>query len=157
MFRIGHSRDIHKLVKGRDLVLGGLSIDYELGLLGHSDADVLTHTIIESIIGAMGKGDIGTLFPDNDNTYKDISSLELLKEVLELMDKEGYSINNIDSTVYLELPKLNPLIHDIKESLNHVLKIDIDLINIKATTREELDSVGQGKAIEAETIILLSK
>ena len=153
--KIGQSYDIHKLVSGRDLILGGVKLDYPLGLLGHSDADCLTHAITESIIGALGLGDIGTHFSDLDPKYKDICSLELLKETVKMMDKAGFEIGNIDSIVFAEAPKMTPYIKKMRESLAQVLGVDVSLINIKATTYEGMDAIGRGEAIAAESVCLL--
>ena len=136
--RIGQSKDIHRLVSGRKLILGGIEIPYEKGLLGHSDADVLLHAIIESIIGAMGEGDIGKHFPDTDEQYKGISSLVLLSKTKELMDLKSYKIGNIDSLIMIEKPKMAPYISLMRENVAKVLDCDINQINIKATRGEGL-------------------
>ena len=155
--KIGHSYDVHQLVEGRKLILGGIELEYHKGLLGHSDADVLTHAIIESIIGALGKGDIGTLFPDTDVKYKDADSMELLIDVLKIMKSEKYVINNIDATVYMENPKLNPHIEVIKKNIEQKTKIDRNSINIKATRGEKMGFIGRGEGIAAEAVVLLLK
>ena len=155
--KIGHSYDVHQLVEGRKLILGGIELEYHKGLLGHSDADVLTHAIIESIIGALGKGDIVTLFPDTDVKYKDADSMELLIDVLKIMKSEKYVINNIDATVYMENPKLNPHIEVIKKNIEQKTKIDRNSINIKATRGEKMGFIGRGEGIAAEAVVLLLK
>ncbi len=153
--RIGQGFDIHRLVENRDLILGGVKIPYKKGLLGHSDADVLIHAIIDSIFGAMNIGDIGEHFPDNDPRYKNISSLELLKLTGELSDKKGYKIINIDSTVICEEPKLLNYKKEMKKNISNALKISEDDISIKEKTKEKLDSTGQGLSIEAQSVCLI--
>ena len=153
--RIGQSKDIHRLVSGRKLILGGIEIPYEKGLLGHSDADVLLHAIIESIIGAMGEGDIGKHFPDTDEQYKGISSLVLLSKTKELMDLKSYKIGNIDSLIMIEKPKMAPYIYLMRENVAKVLDCDINQINIKATRGEGLGYIGRGEGVEAYSICLL--
>lgn len=153
--RIGQGFDIHRLVENRDLILGGVRIPYKKGLLGHSDADVLIHAIIDSIFGAMNIGDIGEHFPDTDPRYKNISSLELLKLTGELSDKKGYKIINIDSTVICEEPKLLNYKKEMKKNISNALKISEDDISIKAKTKEKLDSTGQGLSIEAQSVCLI--
>ena len=153
--RVGFGNDIHRLVENMDLILGGVNIPYEKGLLGHSDADVLIHAIIDSIFGAMNIGDIGEHFPDTDPRYKNISSLELLKLTGELSDKKGYKIINIDSTVICEEPKLLNYKKEMKKNISNALKISEDDISIKAKTKEKLDSTGQGLSIEAQSVCLI--
>lgn len=157
MYRIGQSSDIHPLVPDRPLILGGVLIDYHLGLLGHSDADVLTHAISEAIIGALGLGDLGTHFPDTKSDYKDIDSLELLKSVKLLMEDKGYRIVNIDSLVMIEKPKLKDYIPLMKEVLCEVLAIDINILNIKATRGEKLGYIGRQEGAMAQAVVLLKK
>lgn len=157
MMRIGQSIDIHQLVEGRKLLLGGVEIPYELGLKGHSDADVLLHAIIESIIGAMGLGDIGKHFPDTDSKYKGISSMILLAHTYELMQQEGYTIGNIDSIIMCEEPKMAPHIMDMKENVSRVLHCDITQVNIKATRGEKLGFVGRKEGIVSQSVVLLNK
>ena len=157
MYRIGQGFDIHKLVEGRQLILGGIKLEYEKGLLGHSDADALAHSIIDALFGALALGDIGTHFPDNDPKYKDIDSMILLKEAYDLVKKEGYVINNLDNTIFAQAPKMKPYIPQIQEKLAQVLEIDKNLISIKAKTMEEQDSVGEKKAISTQSIVLLKK
>lgn len=155
--RIGHSFDIHQLVEERPLWLGGIEIPYDKGLLGHSDADVLLHAISEAILGALALGDLGTHFPDTDPKYKGIDSKLILKEVHMMMHEKGYSIGNIDATIYAELPKLNPHITNIRESIARLLSIPIDLVSVKATTYEKMDAIGEQRAMAAEAIVLLKK
>lgn len=156
-FRIGLGYDIHRLVEGRELIIGGVKITHEKGLLGHSDADVLVHAIIDGMLGALAMDDIGTLFPDTSPKYKDIDSTVLLKHVYELVKKEGYSINNIDSNIIAQSPKMMPYIPKMKESLAEVLGINPADISIKAKTKEKLDAVGENRAIEANAVVLLQK
>jgi len=156
-FRIGLGYDIHRLVEGRELIIGGVKITHEKGLLGHSDADVLVHAIIDGMLGALAMDDIGTLFPDTSPKYKDIDSTVLLKHVYELVKKEGYSINNIDSNIIAQSPKMMPYIPKMKESLAEVLGISPADISIKAKTKEKLDAVGENRAIEANAVVLLQK
>ncbi len=155
--RIGHSFDIHQLVSDRPLILGGINIPHEKGLLGHSDADVLLHAIAESMIGALSLGDLGTIYPDTDLANKDLSSITILKTVYNLIRQKGYEIGNIDSIVYAELPKLNPFIKEIRENISKILGIEIDQVSVKATTYEKLDSIGNKQAIAAESVVLLKK
>lgn len=153
--RIGIGYDIHRLVEGRKLILGGVSIPFEKGLLGHSDADVLTHAICDALLGAAALGDIGAHFPDSDPRWRGASSLEFLKRVVELVAKKGYQVANIDATVMAEHPKLMSHVQGMRESLASVLQIDIDQINIKAKTNESLESVGKGEAMAAQAVALL--
>ena len=157
MYRIGIGYDIHKLDFNRDFILGGIKIPYEKGLLGHSDADVLVHAIIDAMFGALALGDIGTHFPDNDENYKDISSILLLKRALQLVQDEGYNINNIDCNIVAQEPKLKPFIQQIREKLAEELMISKDLISVKAKTNEKMDAVGEKKAVEAQAIVMLRK
>jgi 2-C-methyl-D-erythritol 2,4-cyclodiphosphate synthase len=154
--RIGIGYDIHRLVEGRKLVLGGVEIPFEKGLLGHSDADVLTHAICDALLGAAALGDIGTHFPDNDPRWAGASSLEFLARVIELVTEKGYRVANIDATVMAERPKLMPHVHAIRESLASVLGTDVDQVSIKAKSNEGLGLVGRGEAIAAQAIALLS-
>jgi 2-C-methyl-D-erythritol 2,4-cyclodiphosphate synthase len=156
--RIGIGRDIHKLVYERKLILGGVFIDYEKGLLGHSDADVLIHSIMDSLLGAIGEKNIGYHFPDTDDKYKNISSLELLKIVYEKFIKYNcFIISNIDCVIIAERPKINPFIDKMKKNISNILKIEESQIGIKATTNEGLGDIGQGNAIEAVCISLIQK
>ncbi len=155
--RIGQSTDIHQLVEGRDLFLGGVKIEHEKGLLGHSDADVLLHAIIEAIIGALGLGDIGMHFPDTDPKNKGINSMILLEETYKLMDEEGYKIGNVDSTVLLELPKLAPYKKQMEKNIADVLHTDVKNINVKATRGEKLGFIGRKEGIMAQAVVLLEE
>ncbi len=157
MFRIGIGYDIHKLIEGRDLILGGIKITHEKGLLGHSDADVLIHAIIDAMLGALALDDIGTLFPDTDPKYKDIDSTILLNNVYDLIKKHGYHIVNIDSNIIAQAPKMMPYIPKMKEVLCKILDINPEDISIKAKTKEKLDAVGQKLAIESNAVVLLEK
>lgn len=157
MFKIGLGYDIHRLVEDRDLIIGGVKIPYEKGLLGHSDADVLIHAIIDALLGAANLADIGTLFPDTDPKYKDANSVILLKNVIELVKEKGYKINNIDSNIIAQAPKMMPYIPEMKTTLAKAMNIDIESISIKAKTKEKLDSVGEKLAIETNAVVLLEK
>ena len=157
MYRIGVGYDIHKLIEGRDLIIGGVKITHEKGLLGHSDADVLIHALIDAMLGALALDDIGTLFPDTDPRYKDIDSTVLLKHVYELIQDKGYGIVNIDSNVIAQAPKMMPYIPKMKEVLCKILDISPDDLSIKAKTKEKMDAVGQKLAIEANAVVLLQK
>jgi 2-C-methyl-D-erythritol 2,4-cyclodiphosphate synthase len=154
--RIGMGYDVHKLVENRDLVLGGVTIPYEKGLLGHSDADVLIHAIMDALLGAMALGDIGKHFPDTDEQYRGISSLELLKQVKKLIDHETYIIGNIDATIVAQQPKLAPHIPLMVENIARILEIHKNQVNIKATTEEGLGFTGSGEGISAQAICLLN-
>ena len=156
-FRIGLGYDIHRLVEGRELIIGGVKITHEKGLLGHSDADVLVHAIIDGLLGALALDDIGTLFPDTDPQYKDVDSLVLLKKVYDKIKTEGYLINNIDSNIIAQSPKMMPYIPKMKDVLANLLEIDRNDISIKAKTKEKLDAVGESRAIEANASVLLIK
>ena len=156
-YRIGIGYDIHRLVEGRELIIGGVKITHEKGLLGHSDADVLVHAIIDALLGALALDDIGTLFPDTDPKYKDADSMVLLKHVYEKITNEGYRINNLDSNIIAQNPKMMPYIPKMKEILANLLKIEPNDISIKAKTKEKLDAVGESRAIEANAAVLLIK
>ncbi|MCD7950052.1 MAG: 2-C-methyl-D-erythritol 2,4-cyclodiphosphate synthase [Erysipelotrichaceae bacterium] len=157
MMRIGQSIDIHQLVEGRKLILGGVEIPYEKGLKGHSDADVLLHAIIESIIGAMGLGDIGKHFPDSDDKYKGISSMILLQYTYDMMVENGYTIGNIDSIILCEEPKMAPHIMQMRQNVASTLHCDINQVNIKATRGEKLGFVGRKEGIVSQSVVLLNK
>ena len=152
MYRIGQSTDIHQLVEGRKLILGGVEIESEKGLLGHSDADVLLHAIAEAILGALALNDLGTMFPDSDEKYKGISSMLLLKKVYEVMDQKGYEINNVDSLVIIERPKLRNYIDQMRSNIAGVLNTDVSNVNVKATCAEKMGFVGQGNGAIAQAI-----
>lgn len=156
-FRVGIGYDIHKLVEGRKLIIGGIEIPYEKGLLGHSDADVLTHAIIDALLGALSLDDIGTLFPDTDPEFKDADSLMLLRKVYDLVQQEGYWLSNLDSNIIAQAPKMMPYILEMKELLASVFGLNKTDISIKAKTKEKMDSVGEGMAIEAQAVVMLEK
>ena len=154
-FRIGQGYDIHRLVEGRPLILGGITIDYEKGLLGHSDADALLHAITDALLGAAGLGDIGRHFPDTDPAYKDADSKILLSDAVGLVVKAGWAIVNVDATVIAQAPKLAPHMEAIRESVAKAIGIDLQRVNIKDKTKEGCDAVGQKEAIEVHAIALL--
>ena len=153
--RIGHGYDVHKLVEGRDLILGGVKIGYEKGLLGHSDADVLLHAVSDALLGAAGLGDIGRHFPDTDQQYKGISSLKLLEHVGGLLANEGYAIGNVDVTVIAQAPKIAPHIEAMRDNIAEILKLEKSRINIKGTTTEKLGFTGRKEGIAAEAVCAL--
>lgn len=155
--RIGNGYDVHAFAENRDLILGGVKIDHERGLLGHSDADVLTHAIMDALLGALGLRDIGYHFPDTDPKYKDISSLKLLAHVMEIIESKGYEVVNVDTVIACQRPKLNPHIPKMQENLADLLKVQIDQISIKATTTEKLGFVGKEEGIEVYAVCLLRK
>ena len=155
--RIGYGYDVHKLVKNRKLILGGVDIPFKKGLLGHSDADVLIHTIIDAILGALAKGDIGLHFPDEDDNYKDIDSRILLRNTYKIMQVSNYKIGNLDATICAQQPKLQNYISQMRENLASDLQTDIFNISIKATTEENLGISGDGKGISATAIVLLER
>ncbi|GFZ32698.1 2-C-methyl-D-erythritol 2,4-cyclodiphosphate synthase [Clostridium zeae] len=153
--RIGMGYDVHKLVEGRDLIMGGVNIPFHLGLLGHSDADVLLHAIMDALLGAASLGDIGKHFPDTDDKFKGASSIKLLSEVNKLLLDHNYKIVNIDSTVIAQRPKLAPFIYEMRVNISSTLGISIDQINVKATTEEGLGFTGNGQGISAQAICLI--
>lgn len=153
--RIGHGYDVHKLSENRKLILGGVEIPHAKGLLGHSDADVLLHAVMDAIIGALALGDIGKHFPDTAGEFKDISSMKLLESVKKLMDGKGASIVNIDATLILQKPKVAPYISDMRENIAKVLVCDVDRINVKATTEEKLGFTGREEGVSAHAVALL--
>ena len=153
--RIGHGYDVHRLTEGRRLILGGVDIPYKVGLLGHSDADVLLHAISDSLLGAAALGDIGKLFPDNDERYKDADSLKLLHQVGIRLRSAGYSISNIDATVIAQAPKLAPHIPLMRSNIARVLGIDVSAVSVKATTEEHLGFTGDGSGIAAHAVCLI--
>ena len=155
MMRIGHGYDVHRLTEGRRLILGGVDIPYKVGLLGHSDADVLLHAISDSLLGAAALGDIGKLFPDNDERYKDADSLKLLHQVGIRLRSAGYSISNIDATVIAQAPKLAPHIPLMRSNIARVLGIDLSAVSVKATTEEHLGFTGDGSGIAAHAVCLI--
>ena len=155
--RIGHGYDVHRLVECRDLILGGVNIPYEKGLLGHSDADVLLHAVMDALLGAAGMGDIGKLFPDTDMTYKGISSMVLLEKVAQRLENAGYSIGNVDVTMIAQKPKLKDYIPQMKVNIASVLKTEAGRINIKATTEEHLGFTGDGSGMACHAVCLLEE
>lgn len=157
MYRIGHGFDVHAFDKDRPLILGGIEIDHHQGLIGHSDADVLLHTIADSILGALALGDIGKLFPDTDAANKDLDSKILLREVVEKMTDMNYKVNNIDATVMAEQPKLRPHIDDMRKVVASLLNVPMNHVNIKATTTEKLGFTGREEGMAAEAVVLLKK
>ena len=157
MYRVGMGYDVHKLVTGRKLILGGVEIQHDLGLLGHSDAEVLLHAIKDASLGAAALGDIGRHFPDTDEAYKGISSMVLLSKVKDLILKEGYKVNNIDATIAAQQPKIAPYIKDMNENIAQTLKIEASQVNVKATTTEGLGFVGNKEGIAAYAIVSLIK
>lgn len=157
MHKIGIGYDVHKLVEERKLILGGVEIPYEKGLLGHSDADVLIHTIMDAILGALGKGDIGKHFPDNDMRYKDISSRVLLREVADFLAEEKFEIGNIDAVIIAQAPKMLSYIEQMKDNIAEDLKVSKERINIKATTTEWLGFEGRGEGISSQAVVLLQR
>ena len=154
--RVGIGYDVHRLVKGRDLIIGGVNIPYEKGLLGHSDADVLTHAIMDSLLGATALGDIGKHFPDTDEKYKGASSLDLLKEVKKLIEEKHYIVENIDAVIVAEKPKMAPYIDEMIKNIASILGIETEQINIKATTEEGLGVTGGGEGISSHVVVMLN-
>lgn len=157
MIRIGHGYDVHRLCENRRLILGGVDIPYEKGLLGHSDADVLTHAIADALLGAAAMGDIGKLFPDNDPAYKDADSLKLLKLVAVKLSCAGYKVGNVDATVIAQNPKLSPHINQMRINLARVLDVSVDAVSVKATTEEGLGFSGESLGIAAHAVCILEK
>ena len=153
--RIGHGYDVHRLTEGRKLILGGVEIEYEKGLLGHSDADVLIHAVMDALLGAAALGDIGRHFPDSDERYRGISSLLLLKKVAELLEFSGYRVGNIDATVIAQRPRLAPHIENMRANIADALGCGVDRVNIKATTEEHLGFTGDGSGIAAHAVALI--
>lgn len=155
--RIGHGYDVHKLVEGRDLIIGGVKIPYEKGLLGHSDADVLLHAVSDSLLGAAAMGDIGGMFPDNDPQFLGADSLVLLRSVFQRLRDNGYKVVNVDATVIAQKPKMKAYIPDMRMNIAAALSTDIDNISVKATTEEELGFTGRGEGISAHSVCLIEK
>ena len=155
--RIGHGYDVHRFAEGRKLILGGVSIDFEKGLLGHSDADVLTHAVMDAILGACALGDIGKHFPDTDPEYEGISSIKLLEHVGRLLDESGYVIENIDATIIAQRPKMRPYIEQMRENIASALNIETGQVNVKATTEEGLGFTGTGEGISSQAICAVEK
>ena len=158
-FRIGNGYDIHRLVKGRSLIIGGVKLEHpdNLGLDGHSDADVLSHSIMDALLGALSLGDIGKYFPPSDEKWKDANSIFLLSEVIELVRKEGWEVNNIDSVVVAERPKIKPYLERMKKNIANILRMDDSFIGIKATTNEKLGPEGREEGISCHSVVLLKE
>lgn len=157
MIRVGQGFDVHQLVEGRPLIIGGVTIPYEKGLLGHSDADVLLHTITDAILGALALGDIGKHFPDTDPAHKDADSAVLLEKVWAMVEEKGYRLGNVDATIMAQKPKMLPYIPAMVDVIARVLKTDIENVNVKATTTEQLGFVGRGEGIASQAVVCLIK
>lgn len=157
MFRIGTGFDVHKLVESRKLIICGVEIPYKLGLLGHSDADVALHALMDAMLGALALGDIGAHFPDSDGRFKDISSIVLLKETAKLIDQKNYRLANADVTIIAQRPKFRPYIGEMRQNIANALAVSTEQISVKATTTEELGFTGRGEGIAAEAVVLLQK
>lgn len=153
--RIGHGYDVHRLVEGRKLIMGGVDIPWEKGLLGHSDADVLLHAICDGMLGAIGEGDIGRHFPDTDQAYKGADSLKLLEQVMQLADQRGYRLGNLDATIIAQAPKMAPHIQTMRANIARVLNAAVEQVNVKATTEEGLGFSGRGEGISAHAVVLM--
>lgn len=156
MIRIGHAWDTHKLVENRKLILGGILVDYPLGLLGHSDADVVLHAVAESLLGSLALGDLGTFYPDNSDKTLDMDSKIILKECYNRVLDKGYHLNNLDVMIYSQNIKINPIRLDIKKSIANILNVDLNQVSIKATTYEKMGFIGRGEAIACEAVCLVS-
>ena len=154
--RIGHGYDVHRLVEGRKLILGGVEVPHTLGLLGHSDADVLTHAVMDALLGAAALGDIGRHFPDTDPAYAGADSLKLLDHVVELLEEKGYQVGNVDTTILAQKPKLAPYIEKMRDNLAARMKVEPDQVNVKATTEEKLGFTGAEEGVAAHAVALLS-
>ncbi|MBR3971421.1 MAG: 2-C-methyl-D-erythritol 2,4-cyclodiphosphate synthase [Ruminococcus sp.] len=157
MFRIGHGYDVHRLIEGRALILGGVNIPHDTGLDGHSDADVLVHAVMDALLGAAALGDIGGLFPDTDPTYKGADSMKLLEQVVIALKEKGYSIGNIDATVIAQKPKLKPYIVQMRENIATCCGLDVDFVNVKATTEEKLGFTGSLEGMSAHAVCIITK
>ncbi|MEJ7616033.1 MAG: 2-C-methyl-D-erythritol 2,4-cyclodiphosphate synthase [Pyrinomonadaceae bacterium] len=155
MFRIGIGHDVHRLTEGRPLMLGGVRVESDRGGEGHSDADALAHALTDAVLGALGAGDIGMHFPDSDMRWKNAESLQLLSHVVGIAEERGYEVSNADATVMLERPKLRPYIDAMRANLAQVLGVDVSRVSVKAKTGEGLDAIGEGRAIEAQAVVLL--
>ncbi|MBQ2644768.1 2-C-methyl-D-erythritol 2,4-cyclodiphosphate synthase [bacterium] len=154
-YRIGQGSDLHILVPSKKFILGGIIIPYDKGFKAHSDGDVLIHAIIDSLFGALGLDDIGAHFPDNDEQYKDVDSTKLLTEAIKIIRNEGWEINNLDTTIHAEAPKLRPYINDIKKNLANILNVNVNKISVKAKTSEGVDAIGEKLAVRVDSIVLL--
>ncbi|OIJ21597.1 2-C-methyl-D-erythritol 2,4-cyclodiphosphate synthase [Anaerobacillus alkalidiazotrophicus] len=157
MIRIGQGYDVHQLVEGRKLIIGGIEIPHEMGLLGHSDADVLLHTVADACLGAIGEGDIGKHFPDTDPNFKDADSAKLLSHVWEIVKEKGYTLGNIDCTIIAQRPKMAPYIPEMRRRISELLEADLDQVNVKATTTEKLGFCGREEGIASQAVVLLVK
>ncbi len=157
MIRIGHGYDVHRIVEGRKLIMGGVEIPFEKGLLGHSDADVLAHAISDALLGAAAMGDIGALFPDNDPAFEGADSIVLLSRVVERLSGQGYSVVNIDATILCQRPKLRPFIDSMRGRLAGACKVDVDCVSVKATTEEGLGFTGTGEGVAAHAVCIIEK
>ncbi|HYK74957.1 MAG TPA: 2-C-methyl-D-erythritol 2,4-cyclodiphosphate synthase [Pseudoneobacillus sp.] len=157
MFRIGQGFDVHQLTENRPLIIGGITIPYEKGLLGHSDADVLLHTVADACLGAIGEGDIGRHFPDTDPQFKDADSAKLLIHVWSLVKQKGYKLGNIDCTIIAQQPKMAPYVPQMRERIAELLEATVDQVNVKATTTEKLGFTGRGEGIASQVAVLLQK
>jgi 2-C-methyl-D-erythritol 2,4-cyclodiphosphate synthase len=157
MFRIGQGFDVHQLTENRPLIIGGITIPYEMGLLGHSDADVLLHTVADACLGAIGEGDIGRHFPDTDPQFKDADSAKLMEHVWQIVKEKGYQLVNIDCTIIAQKPKMAPYIPQMRERIADLLEATIDQVNVKATTTEKLGFTGRGEGITSQVAVLLQK
>lgn len=157
MFRIGQGFDVHQFAEGRPLIIGGITIPYEKGLLGHSDADVLLHTVADAVLGAIGAGDIGKHFPDTDPAFKDADSAKLLEHVWNLVKNEGYSLVNADCTIIAQSPKMAPYIEDMRARIAELLEATVEQVNVKATTTEKLGFTGRSEGIAAQAVVLLAR
>ena len=157
MLRIGHGYDVHKLTEDRDLIIGGVKIPFELGLLGHSDADVLVHAVMDALLGAAALGDIGTLFPDTDMQYKGADSIKLLECVVKELSDRGYTIGNIDATLIAQKPKIKPYISEMRENIAKACGIDTEFVNVKATTEEKLGFTGNLEGMSAHAVCIIEK
>lgn len=157
MLRIGHGYDVHRLTEGRALIIGGVSIPFELGLDGHSDADVLVHAVMDALLGAAALGDIGGLFPDTDPAYKGADSMKLLERVVTVLQEKGYKVGNIDATLIAQKPKIKPYLLQMRENIAKVCLVDVDAINVKATTEEKLGFTGNMEGMSAHAVCIIEK
>lgn len=157
MLRIGHGYDVHRLTEGRALIIGGVNIPFELGLDGHSDADVLVHAVMDALLGAAALGDIGGLFPDTDPAYKGADSMKLLERVVAVLKEKGYKVGNIDATLIAQKPKIKPYLLEMRENIAKVCMVDVDAVNVKATTEEKLGFTGNMEGMSAHAVCIIGK
>ncbi|MBQ2944196.1 MAG: 2-C-methyl-D-erythritol 2,4-cyclodiphosphate synthase [Ruminococcus sp.] len=157
MLRIGHGYDVHRLTEGRALIIGGVNIPFELGLDGHSDADVLVHAVMDALLGAAALGDIGGLFPDTDPAYKGADSMKLLERVVAVLKEKGYKVGNIDATLIAQKPKIKPYLFEMRENIAKVCMVDVDAVNVKATTEEKLGFTGNMEGMSAHAVCIIGK